>query len=80
MIGDEPANPIIRHTVDELGGQHTEILSHGLTIRQYFVAQAMQGMLASESEESGFYKVGQVAAKACEVVDACLAEELRTRE
>lgn len=41
------AFPLFRHTIDELGGQHTEIISEGMTIRDYFAAKIMQGFLAN---------------------------------
>jgi hypothetical protein len=32
--------------------------SQGVTVRDYFAAKAMQGDLAAQSEESGYFSVG----------------------
>lgn len=46
---NEPAFPIVGHVVDDcgrLGGQ----LHHGMTLRDYFAAKAMQALLTNGNE------------------------------
>jgi|WetSurMetagenome_2_1015567.scaffolds.fasta_scaffold20835_8 hypothetical protein len=82
MIGNEPAFPIIRHMSDALGEQYTEILSHGLSIRQYFVAQAMGSILQNcEAIDDATGENNKFVSEiAISVADACLAREAETRE
>lgn len=45
----------------------------GMTLRDYFAAKAMQGELAAQSEESGFYDSFEILAKkSYELADAML--------
>jgi hypothetical protein len=62
-----PAFPVVGQWYgDKLGGQ----LTHGMTLRDYFAAKAMQGLLASTKTNSA-----QVIAKDAYIIaDAMLAE------
>lgn len=50
----------------------------GMTLRDYFAAKAMQGMLATDGETNGYYEPAMVAEKAYQVADAML--QARTDE
>lgn len=64
------------------GGMH----GIGLTKREYFAANAMQGELAAQTEESGFYREGneeplvRVAVKRADALLAALAEKQEPKE
>ena len=74
-----PAFPVVGHMYGEkLGGQ----LDRGMTLRDYFAAKAMQGLLAAnwcESYRELESSVGwnMVAADAYRMADAMLAERSR---
>lgn len=68
---NDPAAPI---TVPGIGDEYSEI-HLGMTIRQRFVMAAM----ASLCDGDGLPHVHWVATRACELADAALAEEARTR-
>ena len=81
MIGNEPAFliPNERLLNDEKGtrGDHYS----GMTIRQYFVAQAMKGILAANEPTGAGDKALDVLSKEAVIVaDACLAAETETRK
>jgi hypothetical protein len=55
-----------------------ETNSHGMTLRDYFAAKAMQGELAAQSEESGHYtNLDALAVLAYRVADAMLKERAK---
>ena len=51
----------------------------GITIRQYFVAQAMAGLAHLNGAIDGAWKSETIAKYAVEIADACLAREEETR-
>lgn len=66
-----PAFPVVGHMYGEkLGGQ----LDHGMTLRDYFAAMAMQGLLASTKTSSVWVIVDDAYAMA----DAMLTERSKT--
>jgi hypothetical protein len=72
MIGNEP-----------MGAVHNGYVWEGMTIRQYFVAQAMKGLAPEVLNLSGVEGKNAFQILAFDVVrlaDACLARELETRE
>ena len=68
-----PAFPVVGHWYgDKLGGQ----LAHGMTLRDYFAAKAMQGLLASNAEHDIddaeiFVAIGKAS---YDIADAMIAE------
>lgn len=44
----------------------------GMTLRDYFAASALQGILSCQSEEAGFYQANNAAKEAYELADAML--------
>jgi hypothetical protein len=68
----EPAFPVVGHWYgDKLGGQ----LFHGMTLRDYFAAKAMQTLLGSEyTSEHGLHEgwMGALAHESYMVADAML--------
>ena len=49
----------------------------GMTLRDYFAAKALQGMLTCQSEETGFYEVKDAASEAYKFADAMLEERAK---
>lgn len=81
MIGNEPAFPqgiMNNYRIPQTNFIHENRLSGGMTIRQYFVAQAMTAMSAPYAHSTltplGF------ASEAITLADACLAREAETRK
>ena len=80
-----PAFPIVGNESDFVNpntGERVLFESYpGLTKREYFAAKAMQGELAAQTEESGFYREGneeplvRVAVKRADALLAALAEK-----
>ena len=68
IIGNEAAYPLSPDGNKELG------YNTGLTIRQYFAAMAMQGLLASYAGVSQNPNPESLAKKAIEYVDALINE------
>ncbi len=62
---------MIRAAADEIEKPRVEVL----TIRQRFVMAAMEGLC----DGGGMPHVHWIAIRACEIADATLAEEARTR-
>ena len=57
----------------ELNGQgKAEMTDFGMTLRDYFAAKAMQGLLSCQSEETGFYQAKNAAQEAYAMADAML--------
>lgn len=44
----------------------------GMTLRDYFAAKALQGLLSCQSEETGFYQAKNAAQEAYAMADAML--------
>lgn len=54
-------------------GNETELMASDATIRDYFAAKAMNGILVNtERNEFSFSKTGEIASKAYELADAML--------
>ena len=49
----------------------------GMTLRDYFAAKALQGLLSCQSEETGFYQAKNAAQEAYAMADAMLAERAK---
>ena len=85
MNGNEPAFPVVEHQRDSMGEQRAETVAFGITIRQYFVAQAMNGVLAgflcnqdlSPELLKDFKEL--ISTYSIAAADACLAREAETR-
>jgi hypothetical protein len=77
MIGNESAFPVVEHRFDSFGERRMETIAHGMTIRQYFVAQAMVGIAANDACPQTISSHAEAAVK---LADACLAREAETRE
>ena len=64
-----PAFPVVGHFYDgKLGGQ----LSHGLTLRDYFAAKAMEGLQSNPIEEVCGMGYEEIASYAYNQADAML--------
>jgi len=74
--GAEPAFPICISQGDQRGGYKNVCSAAGMTIRQYFVAQAMNGLLS----DSGVDDPEELAKAAVSFSDACIQAEAETRE
>ena len=58
---------------NEKGQLHGELISStGMTLRDYFAAKALQGLLSCQSEETGFYQAKNAAQEAYAMADAML--------
>lgn len=78
MIGNDPAFPVLEDFEDgqlstEINPHFLDSLKTGMTIRQYFVAQAMAGQLANPDITSTDPRIFAIAT--CQIADACLARE-----
>ena len=64
---------------DRAGAIHEE---HGMTLRDYFAAKAMQAYLSSYPQGviAGFLTIDDIAADAWDVADAMLAERVEDGE
>lgn len=65
------------------GDPCVHVLNTGITICQAFVMAAMQGILSAikQTEVNGEHITPEiVAGSACELADACLAQEMETRK
>ena len=71
-----PNDPAYPCDVPRIGEEQGEFFT-GMTIRQYFVAKAMEGLCAKGG--FGAAPAKTIAALAVDVADAALAEEARTR-
>jgi hypothetical protein len=97
MIGNEPAFPVIEDfkdtsLLDSINPHYLDVLKTGMTIRQYFVAQAMQGLLANYTavdfpkaeKDKPWLPALEVTAAiyryAVQIADACLTCEAKTRK
>jgi hypothetical protein len=88
MIGNEPAFPVLEDFEDgeltnDINPHFMDSLKTGMTIRQYFVAQAMKGLAPEVLNLSGVEGKNAFHILAFDVVrlaDACLAREAETRE
>lgn len=70
-----PAFPIVGHFYgDKLGGQ----LFHGMALRDYFAAKALQGMMASRNPNSPRFHPDDDASYVYAVADAMLAARSKT--
>lgn len=49
-----------------------EHAQEGMSLRDYFAAKALQGLLSCQSYENGFYQAKQVAQEAYAMADAML--------
>jgi len=49
-----------------------EMTDFGMTLRDYFAAKALQGLLSCQSEETGFYQAKNAAQEAYAMADAML--------
>lgn len=72
-LGNEVAYPRVEKTTNAYGGENLNSYP-GMTIRQYFVAQAMAGLCANKRLAE--FEIPQLA---CNIADECLAEEEKTR-
>ena len=71
MSNDKTGGPAF--PVWELNGQgKAEMTDFGMTLRDYFAAKAMQGLLSCQSEETGFYQAKNAAQEAYAMADAML--------
>ena len=69
-----------RNAIDEFGSLNPPDWRQtypGMTLRDCFAAKALQGLLASESEESGHYNEGTAADRAYCMADAMIAERAK---
>jgi hypothetical protein len=78
-LGNEPAYPsnVWEYKNKEEAGKGGVMVPYrvpGMTIRQYFVAQAMKGLVAENW--NNFENLAKLAVKCA---DSCLAEEERTK-
>ena len=72
MSADNSSTPAFPGTEKNCDGSH--YYSHpGLTKREEFARSAMQGMLASEGDDTCYYKPEHAADRAVEFADALLA-------
>ena len=60
-------------------GKKIPMVCSGMTIRQYFVAQAMEGLMANSKEDAWDLKPEQFAAACLQFADACLDAEAKSR-
>jgi hypothetical protein len=80
MLGSEPAFPGKRYemkTRPEGSEFPIEVEYAGMTVRQYFVAQAMMGLIASPGVGGD---IARHADAAVQYADACLDREAETRK
>ena len=82
MIGDEPAFPIVKQMDTFEGDALMKCCASGMTIRQYFVAQAMAGLMNNNLGRNFFNKknLRELPRWAVSYADACLAAEAETRK
>jgi hypothetical protein len=71
------AFPTYYHDILPEIGPHVREAFPGMTLRDYFAAAALQGMMAHQSYQGSF---GQIASKAYAVADAMVAKRAKTRE
>jgi len=50
----------------------SETNDYGMTLRDYFAAKALTGLLSCQSEETGFYQPANAAEEAYKMADAML--------
>lgn len=66
----------VENYMDEGGYGRSRIVTvqeGGMTLRDYFAAKALAGMLAAESEAEGFYTAASAAERAYAFADAMIA-------
>jgi hypothetical protein len=85
MIGNEPAFSVVEHRVDSVGEQRMETIASGMTVRQYFVAQAMMAFITGSIGRHDVILTSKGSGKiisilAVDFADTCLAREAETRE
>jgi len=68
-----PAFPEIAYKAPAGGGSHIMTVYGGMTLRDYFAAKALQGMIAADYNLAPEY-VPSIAASAYVLADAMLAE------
>ena len=69
-----PAFPATEEGQTAFSGQPCTIYHPGMSLRDWFAGQAMQGMVAYSGSTGAGFGPGDIAARSYEIADAMLAE------
>jgi hypothetical protein len=68
---NEDGGPAFPHDNQELGDRH-RIASSGMSLRDYFAAAAMQGLLTGQYSDTSKWNLSEAPAEAYRIADAML--------